>query len=180
MNGYKNKGSVLLSEDGFLSVAELLSSFLNECEREGDLLSIKECLIFLQSFYKENSDGKVFLKENLCSHPLWENLELWSSLIQFSIENEMKDCQKYIKKEKDTSLHIENVAFCQLGSFCDTMQAFHIKFSRIKRLIMRLSKKYKIPTKDLQILLANIDPEIDVTQSLEHEKTQEVFRGVPI
>lgn len=87
----------------------------------------------------------------------------------------MKESQKYLKTEAIS--HVENVVFCQLGSYCDIMQGFNIKFSKIKRLIQQEAKKYKIPKADLEILLANVDPKL--SQSLEQEKSKEVLRGIP-
>mmetsp|Transcript_27525 Transcript_27525/g.49625 ORF Transcript_27525/g.49625 Transcript_27525/m.49625 type:complete len:644 (-) Transcript_27525:1369-3300(-) len=165
----------LLTEATFLKIAELMLAVLNESERHRDYRTAKSCVDLSQTLRNEEDQP---LQKLVQGHTVWRNPELWDNVLRVSIDEEIRQQEKYglsnLSVEEVTS-RLQNAVFCQLGTFASILQSFKVDFNFAGEILSRYAFKYQLSVTDFNTLEAILNKCYQVP--LPTESTP--IRGVP-
>jgi len=159
----RQQGQCEIKPEGFATAAEQMRTVLSECERAQDSSTARQCLILAQTFYHEQP--REFLESLVGAHPLWQQVAFWELMIQDSIEEELRKGGAGPDPER-----VKNVAFCQLATYANYMQAFHVDQMFAGELVSRLASKHDLALDDQSTLMGIVDKDM---------LPPDVHRGVP-
>jgi hypothetical protein len=152
-----------IKPEGFATAAEQMRTVLSECERAHDSSTARQCLIFAQTFFSH--EPREFLESLVSGHPLWQQVSFWELMIQDNIEEELRKGGAGSDSER-----VKNVAFCQLATYANYMQSFHVDQMFAGELVSRLASKHDLSLDDLSTLMGIVDKDM---------LPPDVHRGVP-
>ena len=158
----RQQGQCEIHPEGFVTAAEQMNIVLTECEREQDSNTARRCLVLAQTFYRE--EPRTFLESLVGSHQLWQQVDFWELMIQDNIEEEIH------KSANPDAEEVRNAAFCQLATYANYMQAFHVDQMFAAELISRLAIQHDLSVDDQSTLMGIVDKDM---------LPPDVRRGVP-
>jgi len=178
MQQYRLCGKFILSEEGFNNIVKVLVHFLYACQNSKDAMSIVKVLILSLTFWKEENPSnkkKQYLHSKIVWHPVWRDLDFWSTAVFLSIREELKS-QKGLEKEESVEETIDrekNIVYGQLLSFSHNMVTFMVEKTEIKKIMEKFVGFYEIENDKLKLLVNNTDGMIKKQeQSLLAEKAR--------
>ena len=171
INNIRIKGNIFVNDFNFNNIGEFLKLCINIIikENERDLVyenddydidfeSMNLIFTIATNLYKINEYGnkpRIFLQENLCGTPIFNEFNFWKNIIRYFIINEMHTQKNYnlyenndIKEKKNEKL-IKN----KINSFIYHMKAFEVKDKIINDIIIFFQNYYGLDSKVLEPLL---------------------------
>ena len=171
INNIRIKGNIFVNDFNFNNIGEFLKLCINIIIKENkkdlvyenddydiDFESMNLIFTIATNLYKINEYGnkpRIFLQENLCGTPIFNEFNFWKNIIRYFIINEMHTQKNYnlyenndIKEKKNEKL-IKN----KINSFIYHMKAFEVKDKIINDIIIFFQNYYGLDSKVLEPLL---------------------------
>jgi len=119
-------------------------------------------MILSLTFWKVDNSSKKQEKQYLHSkviwHPVWRDLDFWTTSLYLSIREELKG-QKSLEEHETVAETIDrekNIIFGQFLSFSHSMITFMVDKSEVKKLMEKFCFFYEIENEKIKLLLVDI------------------------
>ena len=168
LNKFRSQSRFQLSIEHFLIIGKFFDKILSYFNNENDYNILKNCIILSQTYYYLYENKKIYLKVYIENHSIFKDPKTWDELINFLIQNEIKNKSNKIYSKNGYS----NIAFGILYTFIDTMFEFGINEEEINKIIDPKIEMYKLDNnykEDIYKLIKNKNENKKI--NLSEEKT---------
>lgn len=154
LNKFRSQSRFQLSIEHFIFIGKLFDKILSFFDKENDYNIVKNCIILSQTYYYLYENIKIYLKTFIEKHSIFKEPKFWENLINFLIQNEIKNKLNKIFSKNGYS----NLAFGILYTFIDTMFEFGINEEEINKIITPKIEIYNLDNnykEDINNLIKN-------------------------
>lgn len=148
----KFEGKVDIPCCTFGIVCGLTSSILDIIQDYQDLGFINNIVSLSQCFYEETLGQRTYMYHILLTHPIWENLRLWSNLIIISVNIEMESDAMICDEDSmslSQALKLRPVLLSKINSFVQNMKNFLLDNQSIQSILKVIEEFYNIKLDNL-------------------------------
>ena len=159
LNEFRNHGIFFIPDENFNIIADILNYMLNKVMNDSDFYCAKNCLILSQTYYKIESNKKIYLQAKIKDNPIFKSKTFWDGFIFYSIEkekNETFDANNPIvsnTNENEKNKQYSQIVFTQLISLTDNMINFGLNKEIIKELINPRIEYYKLNKESVNLIM---------------------------
>ncbi len=123
-------------------------------------MSVLKVMILSLTFWKDEitsnkQQKKLYLHSKIVWHPVWRDMDFWSTSVFLSIREELRS-QKGLEAAESIEETIDrekNIIFGQLLSFSHNMVTFMVEKVEIKKIMEKFVGFYEIENEKLKLLV---------------------------
>ena len=171
INNFRSSGLFKLPIVNFNYLIDIFSEIcknfyskkLNENNNEIIIVDYKIAnlvIILSQTFYTIIDNKKTYIQNQLKKEDIFHKEEFWNQMMIYSVENERANralITNDVLLQQRVNDNYDKIIFAQIIPYVEAMNGFGCSKDEIKKLILPIIDKYKIPEANKQILLEIIE-----------------------